>query len=172
MDKATPIVTAEEILARLRTGVKDSYEIKMRGAVIPVRVLSISEANMIRSRARKTAVLNQGDETDVNLQIQKETLSLASCVPTGSAPILSEKVLAMLTTDEICFLFEEYIGVMERVNPSVEQILPEEFRALVDALKKKAVSVRDLSIHQRNAICTAFVELITRQENRNSPSGS
>ena len=166
------IIQAEDILAQLRAGVRETHEISLRSAKIPVRILSIDEVNKIRAEAKKLAMLSGGDETDQNVQIQKLTLQLASQVPKNTAPILSEKVLGMVTVDELATLFNEYINVLERVNPSIEHIAPESFRALVDALKKNVIQVKDLSLRQKDAICTAYVDLIQRQENPSSPPAS
>jgi hypothetical protein len=162
---APQIMKAEDILAQLRAGVKETYEISLRSARIPVRILSVDEVNKIRAEAKKLAAIAGGDDTDQNLAIQKLTLSMATQVPKNTAPILSEKVLSMLTVDELSSLFNEFINVMERVNPSIEHISPEEFRALVDALKKNAITVKELSLRQKDAICIAYQDLIQRQEN-------
>jgi hypothetical protein len=172
MDSHPKIIQAEDILAQLRAGVKETHEIVLRSARIPVRILSIDEVNKIRAEAKKLAMISGGDETDQNLQIQKLTLQLATQVPKNTAPILSEKVLALVTLDELTTLFNEYINVMERVNPSIEHIPPEGFRSLVDALKKNAITVKDLSLRQKDAICNSYVDLIQRQENQISPQVS
>jgi hypothetical protein len=163
------ITTSDDILAKLRLGVQEVYEVHMRGATFPVRILSCVEVNKIRQEANRMNLLRKGDETDTNVEIQKMTLRLATTVPKGSAPYLSEAILDALTVDELTYLFNEFIGVMEKVNPTIESISGEEFKAIVDALKKNAISPRDLSIHQRNAICTSFVDLMLRLEAQKLP---
>lgn len=162
--KAPEVIKAEDILAKLRAGVREVHEIEIRGTVIPVRVLSADEMNRIRQEAVKDTTIARGDETDKNLHIQKTTLVMATTVPVGSAPMLSAKILGMLTVDEIAYLFDQYIGVMQRVNPSVETIDAQEFRALVDALKKKSISVKDLSLRQLRGICSHSVDGTPIQE--------
>lgn len=170
--EAPQITTAEDIVSKLRQGVRETYQIEMRGAVIPVRVLSADEMNRIRQQAIKDNAVAGGDETDKNLKVQEATLVLASQVPAGSAPMLSQRVLKMLTVDEITYLFEQYIGVLQRVNPSLDTISADEFRALVDALKKKSVSPKDLSLRQLRGICSHFVEGTQTQETATSPQDS
>lgn len=162
--EAPKITTAEDLLARLRQGVKDVHQIELRGTVIPVRVLSADEMNRIRQEALKDTAISGGDETDKNLRVQKNTLILASTVPVGSGPMLAERVLGMLSVDEITFLFEQYIHVLDRVNPSLETISTEEFQALVVALKKKSISTRDLSLRQLRGTCYHFVAETPLQE--------
>ena len=162
------IVTAEDLLAKMRAGIRDVHEIRMRELVVPVRVLSLSEMNEIRKDALKAAIAAQGDEVDKNVITQKSTLKLASTIGKGSGPLLSDKLLSLLTVDEINYLYNEYIRVNEEVNPSVETIEPEQFRALVDALKKNIITSKDCSLPQLKAICTAFVDLILRMEHQTS----
>jgi hypothetical protein len=169
---AQPIITAQDMLAKLRQGVEETYEVRMRGANIPVRVLSGTEINTARQAAKKATLLGKGDETDMNFEVQKNILMLASQVPAGDAPTLSRKVLDALTIDEVNFLYSEYIAVMDRVNPSLEQLDPEEFRSLVEALKKSLLTSKDLSLRQLRAICGAFQELIQRPDKQESQPGN
>lgn len=162
--KAPDIMTAEDILAKMRAGIKETYEIRMREMRIPVRVLTIDEVNDIRREALKLTMVSNGDETDKNVQIQRMTLKLATTLKPGTGPLLSDKLLKMLSVDEINYLYEEFVNVMDRVNPTLETISPEQFKELVDALKKTLVSPKDLSTRQLRAICSAYVDLIQRQE--------
>jgi hypothetical protein len=171
-EQAPQILTAEDIVAKLRQGVRETYEIELRGTIIPVRVLSIDEMNRIRQQAIKDTAIKGGDETDRNLNVQQSTLMLASTVPMGSAPMLSNKVLGLLSVDEVTYLFEQYIGVLGRVNPSIDMISAEEFRSIVDVLKKKSISVRDLSLRQLRGICSHFVDETPVLETVSSPQGN
>lgn len=167
-DNSSAITTADDLLAKMRAGVKEVYEIRLRDLVIPVRLISVDEVNQIRREAKRNAtLLKGGDETDGNLEIQKCTLKLASNIARG-VPILSDKLLSMLTVDEITHLYNEYVNVMDAVNPSLQSIDPEVFRSLVDALKKNTISAKDCSLVQLRAICSAFADLIQRLEIQNS----
>lgn len=156
-------LSSEELLVKLRQGKKTSEEIRMGGLTIPIRVLSCDEINSIRREANRIKASIQGDDTDRNLEIQKNTLKLASNV-SGGIPFLGDKLLSMMTLDEITYLYDEFIRFMDSVNPSLDQITPEIFRSLIDALKKKIISPRELSLVHLRAICIAYVDLIQRQE--------
>lgn len=163
------IISANDLLAKMRAGVKESYEIRLRELIIPVRVLSLDEINEIR-RTVKTdmARLAGADEADSSVKMQRYVLKLASNV-NNTAPLLGDKLLSMLTIDELNHLYNEYMKVIDDVNPSLETISPEEFRRLVDAVKKNYVTSRDLSLLHLRAIFTAYQALIQRPENPDSP---
>jgi hypothetical protein len=163
------IKTAEDLLAKMRAGTKEVYEIRCRDLVIPVRILSVDEVNAIRRDALLHVTKIQGDKVDENLERQKVALKLASTLKPGTAPILSDRLLSLMTVDEITYLYNEYIRVMDTVNPTLETMTDEQFRVLVDALKKKVITPRDCSLHQLREICTAFVDLILRLESQSSP---
>lgn len=167
---ATPptIITAEDIIAKMRAGIREVHEISFRELKIPVRVLSIDEINRIRHMAKQSVMLTKdGDQTDANVAMQKITLQMASQMP-QQAPLLGEKVLSLMTVDEVNYLYNEYIRIMDSVNPSLETMSETRFREMVEALKKKEISSNDLSIPQLKAICSSFVDLILKLEHQRS----
>jgi hypothetical protein len=167
------VLTVDHLLAKMRAGTEEVYEIQMRELTIPVRVLSVDEFNEIRRDAKKFAAATPGsDVTDEHLHVQKTTLKLASRVTRGGVPLLGDKLLGLLTIDEVNFLYDEYIAIMDRVNPNTESLTPEQFQALVDALKKNTITSSDLGLRQLKAICTSFQELIQRLETAASQTAS
>ncbi len=169
---APNILSAEDILAKMRAGTKEVYEIRMREQVFPVRVLSMDEVTAVRRDAIARTAKIGGDETDRNVFIQQTTLKLATTLTKNTGPLIGDKVLSLMSLDETRFLYDEYIRVMDAVNPTLEMIDPMEFRALVDALKKNSMSAKDCSLLQLRVICSAFVELILRVEKAEQPPGS
>lgn len=170
--EAPQILRAEDILAKMRAGTKEVHDIRMRDQVFPVRVLSMDEIALIYREAAGHVAKTGGTELDRNIFIQKSTLKMASTLSVGSAPTIMDALLKLMSLDEVKFMYDEYIRVMDAVNPSIELIPPDQFRALVDALKKSELSSRDCSLLQLRAICSAFQELIQRLENPESPPDS
>lgn len=166
--EAPVILSAEDLLRRMRAGTKEVYIIRMREQEIPVRVLSIDEIAQIRREAISQAAKLGGDETELNLWKQKLTLKLASAVTADKVPMLSEKLLGLLSLDEVQYLYEEYIRITDAVNPSLELMSPERFKSMVDALKKNHLSSRDCTLLELRVICSAFQELIQRPETHGS----
>lgn len=160
---ATPpqITTVEDLLAKMRAGTRQHHEIRIRDLVVPVRVLSIDEVNAIRREALKQSM--GFDDVDKNVIVQKTTLRLASAM-TGAMPALPDKLLDMMSVDELNYMYEEYVKVMDDVNPAVEQITNERVRELVEAVKKNLVSAKDLSIRELRTVFSLFQDLIQRME--------
>lgn len=161
--KAPELITPQVLLAKLRAGTSEVYEISCRELVVPVRVLSVDEFNAIRRDAMAHKAKMMGDDVDMNLHIEKVTLKMASTVSKGAGPLLTDAFLKELSIDEINYLYNEYVRVMDIVNPSVEQVTPDQFNGLVEALKKNTITSSDLSLRQLRAICTAYQDMIQRQ---------
>lgn len=157
-------MSPDDMLVALRMGKKMSYEVRMGNLTIPMRVLSLDEEASIRRESVQVASLKGGDETDKNIAVQKATIKMATTMQVGGVPFLTDIVLNKMTADEHSYLYNEYIIIRDRVNPSLEQIAVDEFKALVECLKKNILSPKDLSLAQLRAICTTFQDLIQRQE--------
>lgn len=161
---AENLVSAEDLLAKLRAGTKEVYEIKMRQLTIPVRMLSLDERLEIRHRCQIENAKMGGDQANLASLVQKQILRYAASLSDGSPGVLSDRLLAMLTLDEIIHLYNEYQKVCEEVNPSLEQMQPEQFQALVDAAKKNSVGPSDLSLPQLRAVFLSWQDLIQRMD--------
>lgn len=162
-EAATPhgqILKAEDLLARMRSGIKEVYEISCRDLVVPVRVLTLDELAEIKRTAIRQAALVQGDDTDRNVYTQKTVLKLASKIDPGGVPFLSDKLLAMMTMDEVQHLYGEYCKIADDMNPALEKLSQEQFRALIEAVKKNAIVSKECSLRQLRAIFTAYQDLI------------
>jgi hypothetical protein len=172
-EKHEPIETIEDRLAKFREGARYAGSLSFRGQVVHFRVLSRSEEMEIRRKAITASMHYGGDETEKNNFIQMSTLQLAS-TPVGPSkvPSLPIALLDKMTSDELKFLYDEYIKIMDDANPSIERIGTEEFRSLVDLVKKNGVGSRDLSLKQLRAIFIAFQDLIQRVDFQTSPMDS
>jgi hypothetical protein len=157
-------IMADDILSKMRMGKRTFSEIRMGDQIIPVRILSADEVNAIRHEAKIKIAKTGGDETDENLYIQKVTLQLASQMINDPVPFLNDKIMKHLSVDEIGYLYNELIHFWETLNPSLEQIEPERFRELVEALKKNSISWNDCSLAERRVIFLSFVEWIQRPD--------
>ena len=164
------LVSAEDLLAKMRAGTKEVYEIRMRDFVIPVRMISLDERLDIRNRMMVQNTKVMGDLANLASLVQKEILRAASTLSQGSPGVLSDRLLGMLTLDEVIYLYNEYQKICEEVNPSLEDVSPEKFEALVNAIKKNSVTASDLSLAQFRAVFIAYQDLIQRLVFQTSPA--
>lgn len=145
-------ITAEQFLADFRKGVERTHFIALRGKQIPVRILTLDDMNKIRRESLVSQAKVSGDDTDRNIWVQKQTLAMATKIEEGKPPFLHEKILGAMTIDEVEYIYNEYLKVMARFNPALEELSEPQFRALVEAAKKKSVSWSDLSLPQMRVI--------------------
>lgn len=162
--KVHKYVNPEELLAKYRAGATYSGTVQFRDGSVDFRILTRDEEMDIRRRAVDYAKKYGGDSTEKNDFVQKYTLSLATNI--DGQPQLPISIFTKFTTDEIDYLYDEYIRIRESFNPSIEVMTPDQFNAICDGLKKKAVGPKDLSLPQLKAICSAFADIIREQAAR------
>lgn len=144
----------EEILIdpieAMRLGVEYRFPVRIRQFTAHLRPLSISETLHVTNRV--TERLMDMDEIARNrisehALLAQETLILAAKDldnPTRVQPI-NEMMIGKLTNAELEFLFKQYVSVVDKTNPALEQLSVEEIQELVSSIKKKETQPIDLS---------------------------
>lgn len=160
--QANPVESVDERLARLRGGTKEQYVINFYTEQVHVRLLSIDEWNTVRKEARSERLEQNDSVESEHVYMQKRVLELASTGANGKIPELPMKLLGKMSLEEVAFLYEEYMNIVDKMDPRLKFMSQEEFVALVAALKKNTMSSKDLSTRQLRAICTAYQDLIQR----------
>lgn len=127
-------------LEAMRHGVDYRQRVSIRGFEIYVRPLSIMETNQVAATVQeKLSMLPESARhrlTEHTL-LAKETLINASTSDVGANDArITDHILDRMTNAEIHYLYKQYVAAMDRVDPSLEQMSPEDLRALVDELKK------------------------------------
>lgn len=126
-------------LEAMRMGVDYTFPIKLRGFSLQMRPLS--NAEMIESYGAVSDYLSKlpasyRSKVAEDNALAREFLKKASS-PFGTyAPKLTDLMLDAMTTDEVMFLYREWLNVCDRVNPSLERIPQERLQALVEEVKK------------------------------------
>lgn len=166
------IVTPAEILARMRLGTKDVHSVQCRGQEFAVRLLSGDKMLEVRRRAIAAAKKEGWDSVDKDYYQQKLTLVAASKMAENEPPGISLELLSSWSLDEVISVYEEYMSYCESVNPKLEALKPEEFRVLVDAVKKNNVDVNSLSLKQLRAIFFSWQGIILEAEKASSLRGN
>jgi hypothetical protein len=171
--EATPpaIVSADDMLKKLRAGVKEISEINIRGLSFVVRIISINEMLDIRAKAKSIASTRNGDITLENALVQQLTLIAASTINKG-APGLPESFLSKVSLSELTLIYEEYLKFYDDCNPSLERIGQAQMEALIEAIKKNTISWRDCSLSQLRAVFMLYQDMIQRQDSQESQKDS
>lgn len=128
------------LLEEMRAGVEYKFQIKCRSLSFWVRPLSNLETiRAHQSAGRRLEELPDNDRTEqtASLFLASETLKLASSSDIGAndSP-LTDHYLERMTPDELRYLFKEYLRVVDRVNPSLDEMPLEELTSLIDSVKK------------------------------------
>jgi hypothetical protein len=133
-------------------GVAWRHNLQVRNYSVLVRPLSISETlqvvHSVAARLQAQPLLARTSALELSL-LAKETLIVASTSDVGMQDaMLTEYLLDMLTPDELTHLYKQYSGMLDKVNPSLEDLKPEEMKALVEMVKKNPTEAIELSFLQ------------------------
>lgn len=160
--KAPGYIDPDEMLAKFRQGTSYEGVVQFRDGEVRFRILTRDEEMKIRREAIAHASKFGGDSAERDDYIEKFTLSAASTL--NGQPSLPISLFKSFTSNEMDFLYDEYIKIRDDANPSLEKLTIDEFNALVDAVKKNAVGWKDLSLAQLRAIFSVFRDMIQKQE--------
>ena len=171
--EATPptIVSADDMLKKLRAGVKEISDITVRGLTVTVRIISINEMLDIRAKAKSISATRNGDRTLEDALVQQLSLIAASTIGKG-APGLPESFLSKISLAELTLIYEEYLKFYDECSPSLERIDNLQMQALVDAIKKNSITWRDCSLSQLRAVFTLYQDMIQKQDSLESQKDS
>jgi hypothetical protein len=137
-------------LEAMRAGVDFKFRVNLRKYQLTLRPLSTVEyTNMISDVMEKLQNIPEHLRSRLteNLLIAKETLKIASTPDVGSTVVgITDYILNLMTSDEIQYLYSEYVAVVDRVNPSLEEMSKEDVDRLVEDLKKKSVQEKELGL--------------------------
>jgi len=152
------IVTAEDLLAKLRKGNEQKLEIGLGDLKIPVRLINAKEESTIIAKAEIKALKDtpQGNKKDIfeAQQIMKDLLYSASQV--HGSPGLPMRFLEALSHKELTTLFDQYVSLNNTINPNIQDLSESEIAEIVDGLKKKQKTVNDLYSWQLAALGRFF----------------
>jgi len=128
-------------IEKMRAGVEYRMQVKCRNFLISVRPLTITEQMQATTNAiDKFRQLPEPAKHKLSesIMLAKEVLLLATTSNFGSNDSsLTEEMMSLWTSQELMFVYEQYLAAIERVNPSLEKMKPELLVEIVDELKKK-----------------------------------
>lgn len=123
----------------MRMGVDYSFAVQMRNFSISLRPLSNSETmNCYQNVAEYLAKVPVHQRTQIlqDNALAREILKMASAEFGKYPGSLTDPILDAMTNDEVIYLYKEWRGVCDRVNPELEQMEKEDIEKLVNDIKK------------------------------------
>lgn len=141
-----------ELLKRLRQGYKQDIMFKMGGLDVPCRIMPADEQVQAISNAKLKLKIPTGHDKELleSIAVQKAVL-MNGCTVEG-IPHLPMKLLDKLSSDELSKLYDKYMNEIKFVDPEFEALSFTEVGELIDAVKKKEVTTKDLYTWQLAAI--------------------
>lgn len=145
----TEPVQIEQIQA-MRMGVDYKHVISIRDFKVQVRPLAMTETLVVAqnvSLAFEKLPVEGRTRLAEHLLLAKETLKMASKPDYNSTvePALTDYVMNLMTNDELSYLHKQYVSVMDKVNPALEELPVEEVKTMVEEVKKNPLAVIELS---------------------------
>lgn len=151
-----------ELLAAMRRGTEQSLFIKFNKIRIPVRLLTaLEEAEVInKSRIRAIEKLaGNGDSNSINRM--KSTFTMMSILIRATSIKgdvgFTESELTEMTSDELTFLYDQYVSVCKVVDKEFESMSHDEIKDLIMSVKKKTTLASDYYSWQHAAVGKFFL---------------
>lgn len=152
-----------DILSKMRSGVAYTFKVKMRDLELSLRPLTIGEQMQINNDVLETLRnLQKGEQHAANesYMLAKRVLETA-CTPygqPGAVGPLTEFVLSHMTTDEVLYLYRQYLQGVETVNPVLEYMKVGEMDKLVEDVKKNNRELTGLSTRELLSLARFLID--------------
>jgi len=156
------------ILDKMREGVGFKFQIRLRGATVTMRPLSVQEqvniisevADEIQSRPK---LANNSFAGSVIMAIK--TLSIASqSAPHAQDMQLPVGLLEQLHSDELMHLFKSYNAECDKICPMLEDLSEERLDQLISLAKKNPTVWIDCSFVELVGACRRLTQLTQPQD--------
>lgn len=148
-------------LEAMKFGVETRERVRICGRYFHMRPLSISETNQVTSDVKKRFMdLEEWEQHDQNYasMLSKATLVQASTSEPGKYdPHLTDKLLDKLTADELGKAYKDYLFIVNRVNPMLEEMSADAVRELVEQVKKSPEGLIELSFLQLTSMVRSLL---------------
>lgn len=160
------ILTAEDLLITLRKGNSQKLEIGLGEFKVPCRLLNASEEARLMAKASTIAMKEnpQGIKKEMweSLSVMKLMLKESTTISGAGLP---DRFWEMLTQKELTELFDQYVSLNHTINPSVQELNPEQISEIVEQVKKKGqASVSALYMWQLAEIGKLFLMNVAKSQ--------
>lgn len=152
-------------LEKMRQGINTRFPVIVRGMSVTLRPLSIMEEDQIESEVYAALMaFPEGNRTRTKETrlLATKSIQLASTSDVGQSDMkITEYELNRCTTDELQYIWKQYLIGMDKINPSIESIEVEKLNSLAEELKKNPSAL----IEQSSSLILNLVRhLLTREE--------
>lgn len=149
--------TGLDLLEAMRMGVDYTRTIRLRGASLIVRPLSIYEHQQITTEVTE-ALMNMPEAARHRVNEESEFAKRVLIKATTSDvdkndPKLTQYILDRMTPKELMAFFREYNRFTDSVDPEIEDLPVEKLNELVDTLKKNPSQLAECSGSELQAVC-------------------
>lgn len=154
--------TAEDLLSAIRKGNSQKLELGLGDIKIPCRLLNASEEAIITVKAKQRALANNPAGIDQKyfeaICIMQDMLQAATTV--GGTPNLPVGFLQALSKEELTGFYDQFVSLNHTLNPNLQTMKPEEITSLVQGIKKKTHSSKNLYTWQVQEIGRWFLDVV------------
>ncbi len=146
-----------DVISAMRTGTDYRHPVRVRGFQVFLRPITIAEQMQIASviiEEMESLPASAKNALTENLALAKKTLIYASTSAPDKLDFkITDKMCDAMTADELMALFKQYNGVVEKVNPMLEQLPREVIEQMVLSVKKNPAALTQLSLMELVNLC-------------------
>ena len=133
----------ESQLKRIRQGYKEKLVIKMGGLDVPCRIMSAEESVKCISNAKFNLKIPEGHDRELLESIAVQKAILKEGCNVGGVPYIHDRLLDLLSSDELGEFYDTYMAEIKFVNPEFEALQAEQIAQMIDDVKKKKTTAKD-----------------------------
>lgn len=157
--------TVEDQLSLARKGRKAELSLKFGDLEIPCRILGHEEEADTIASAKLKAKAAKPEPAQAPLFESMEVMKaiLMKATNLKNVQFLTPRFLKEFSSSELDSLYDQYLTLMNEVNPEFENISPEKIGEMIAAVKKKEKGPKDFFTWQLAAIGRLFLQETEKQ---------
>lgn len=168
------INTVEDLLAAMRRGNSQALEIMAGDTPLPVRLLSAHEEATIAVKSYLAALKANPSSHKQELFEAQSTMKqiLFAALTIDDVPMVAFHIIDKMPSPVLGNLYNQYVTLNNSLNPSFEDMKPEEIAAIIDNVKKKKAVASDFYTYQLAGIGKYFLQAVIPNLQTDNEPGS
>jgi hypothetical protein len=156
------IDSAEKLLAYLRRGQNQKLEIGFEDWKIPCRIISAGEMLklQVRGEMRARELNPTGEKMEAYIAFETMKLVLDSATTIDKKSFFSRSFLDGLPNNIIESLYDQYITIINVINPNIQSMSNGDIMKIVDDIKKNKTVTKNYFTYQLAEVGKFFLEEI------------